>query len=262
MPAAGFALLPGPHDPLNASSVRIAQGTRVKLNLPGLVAPDKDAIAGQASRQGAAAAASNGDAVSSASPAVMKARRKLLKLQGIASQADSMQSIIIMDDGRQEAAGEAAGGSNGKPSALCSAVAVNSCSEPGGEGIDARGGQGGSSSKTGRPRRPRMGFKPSRSAAATSVTHAAITVGGSGSSSGGNSSSTANLMASGLGAITSGRRAHICTEQPPHVPIWERALPSLLPEERKPPPQPKVFQPVAVKTFSPTLGSSHLHGTV
>ncbi|WIA12108.1 hypothetical protein OEZ85_012182 [Tetradesmus obliquus] len=264
MPPSSATLQPGPHDPYNASSVKLAEATRIRLVLPGLGTSEKDEGGSSTVKRSNTGDLSGKPAESAA--ALAKARKKLLKIQGIASQADKAHSSVIVDvgvlAGDAAASDEEQGAADGRSPASASSSAAAGRSSEAAAAQERRGSKqgtaagsataGSNSSQQLKPRKTAVygdsGKFSSRLALpspGTSAADAAGSIDSAGGSSGARS------------AAASSRSSRGQPPDKPYVPIWERLLPPSAPaEERKGAAAThRVFAPVALKTFSPTLGS-------
>ncbi|KAF8071213.1 hypothetical protein HT031_001296 [Scenedesmus sp. PABB004] len=262
----GVGQLPGPHDPHNLHSIRLAEATRIRLVLPGLALGrgDEEGAAGGGGKRGgggsAAAAARPGEPPASASRA--KARRKLQKLQGIAAQAESAHAAIIVDAGLL--AGDDDGGEPAVSHGAERAPAAAAPAAPGGAAAAGAPGSGvsGSDGRAARQGAAAAAAAPAgpagvADAAAAQLRRSARRLGEAVPRPGCPSlPSPGALGVADDGAELAGGVPPV--ERPaapdkPRVPIWDR-LPAG-PEERRAAPAQRVFSQVALKTFSPTLGS-------
>eukprot|EP00775_Hariotina_reticulata_P001686 gene1686-2030_t len=196
-----------------------------------------------------------------------KATKKLRKLQGIACDAEEAHRGVIIDASllQDDASSE---GQKGNPAcsstassiagALASRKAASTAAQSGPSGSKRSGKQklgahvpssivaGGLSSKD-----KDMEAAGSRDAEAGLMSARCLASSGRQNHAGISVSTATGLH--GPTAAANGRKTPSCSK--PHVPIWERQTPAVTAEKKLVLNVPKVLQQVAVKTFSPTLGS-------
>ncbi|KAF6256100.1 hypothetical protein COO60DRAFT_149257 [Scenedesmus sp. NREL 46B-D3] len=235
---------------------------QIRLVLPSLGTCDKEEGSSSAVKRSNPGDLSGKPAESAA--ALAKARKKLLKIQGIASQADKAHSSVIVDLG--VLAGEAAAGEE-QAAAQGRGQASNATSIAAGRSSESVGPREKRSSKQGAA----AGTAPAAGAGSPSSQLKPRTAAASGDSvkrlssrlaPSSPSAAAGDASADSTGGSCGSRSAVASSRnkgQPdkPYVPIWERLLPpTALAEEKKvAATAQRVLQPVALKTFSPTLGS-------
>eukprot|EP00877_Chromochloris_zofingiensis_P000973 jgi/Chrzof1/10877/Cz05g15200.t1 len=236
-----IAVTPGPHDPFNAQSVKLAEATRIRLVLPGLSTTDKPedpTPKSKANKPNAEAAA--------------KARKKLSKLRVIAQKADQTQSAVVVDEDLLEDIDSDSDKAtpSGSEERLRSSIQAGTSSPAGEAARRTKTTSWKSGSESAKEvKEPKKGKESHNGRWRPSP-----------ASQGSPSGSSHNSDSEAGGKASSRRGSGDKPAAAAHVPIWERvqapgASSREVVNKVAVTSSPKVYQPLQPKTFSPTLGS-------